>query len=79
MSEQERNEFYSMIIKGRNRTEEEETPMEQKLYKAAQAFKSLNVCYRLGKIPSEKLFRELSKAEECMLVYEGKSKAKVRK
>ena len=38
----------------------------RELREAAQAFRNLNICYRLGKSPSEALFKRLKKAREAL-------------
>lgn len=40
--------------------------MEKDLYYAAQAFLELTMCYRLGRTPSERLFKNLEKAKVTM-------------
>lgn len=41
------------------------------LAEAAKAFEELNVCYRLNKRPSEKLFDRLERAREALRLYES--------
>lgn len=38
----------------------------ERLRKAAKAFQELNACYRLGRQPSERLFKELEIAREAL-------------
>ena len=40
------------------------------LLAAAKAYRDLSTCYRLGRRPSEKLFRELEKASEVLKQHE---------
>lgn len=42
---------------------------EKRLLKAALAYKRLCLAYRLGKTPSESLFKQLEKADETMEFY----------
>jgi hypothetical protein len=41
------------------------------MYKAAIAYQQLNICYRIGKQPSEKLFNDLEFANKILELYKG--------
>jgi len=40
---------------------------QRELLEAARAFQALNVCYRVGKTPSEALFRRIEKATAAIM------------
>lgn len=55
------------------RTESYEQFLENSLKKAmkcAIAYRDLGICYRVGKTPSEKLFKELEKGREFLVDWE---------
>ena len=63
-----REKFYA-----KERTESYEQFLENNLKKAmkcARAYKDLGVCYRVGRTPSEKLFKELEKGREFLVDWE---------